>query len=143
MVAEKIIAHAVHKTFGAPPHDEVVALEEVSFSVNEGEFVSIVGPSGCGKSTFLYMVAGFIEPTKGEILLDGQRITAPGDDRGIVFQEYALFNWRTTIENVMYGLEVKGLPKAERRETAQRFLDFVGLHGFERSYPRQLSGGMK
>lgn len=119
------------------------ALDEVSFDVKDGEFLVIVGPSGCGKSTLLDLLAGLTAPCSGRLLLDGKPITGPAMDRGIVFQQYALYPWRTALGNVSFGLEVKGLPERERREISQRYLSLVGLDGFEHRYPHELSGGMK
>jgi NitT/TauT family transport system ATP-binding protein len=103
----------------------------------------IVGPSGCGKSSLLDLLAGLTKPSSGQILLDGKPIDGPGMDRGIVFQQYALFPWKTALANVEFGLEAKGVAKKERRKTAQEFIELVGLAGFENRYPHELSGGMK
>ena len=105
--------------------------------------MALLGPSGCGKSTLLYLVGGFLPTEKGQITLDGRAIEGPGPDRGIVFQHFALFPWKTVRANVLYGLERMGLPRGEREQKAQAFIDLVNLHGFEDSYPSQLSGGMK
>ncbi len=102
-----------------------------------------LGPSGCGKSTLLYLIGGFLPTEQGRILLDGNAVTKPGPDRGIVFQHFALFPWKTVRANVLYGLERMGLPRAEREQRAQDFITMVGLRGFEDNYPSQLSGGMK
>ncbi|MBI3458313.1 MAG: ABC transporter ATP-binding protein [Candidatus Rokubacteria bacterium] len=139
---EKIVAREVGKKFrDARRGVEVTALQAMSLTVRDREFVSILGPSGCGKSTFLYIVAGFIAATEGEVLVDGRRVTGPGRDRGIVFQEYALFPWQTVLQNVMYGLR-EGSP-ADREALAREYVTMVGLEGFEQHYPRELSGGMK
>ena len=130
----------VYESSGKPP---VTAVEGVDLEVLENEFLSIVGPSGCGKSTFLYMVAGFLDITGGTLLKDGAPIQGPGPDRGMVFQHFALFPWRTVIGNICYGLEEQGLAKDERLRQAERLIERVGLKGFEDSYPNQLSGGMK
>nr|WP_277949988.1 ABC transporter ATP-binding protein [Bailinhaonella thermotolerans] len=119
------------------------ALEHIDLDVREGEFLTLVGPSGCGKSTLLDLVAGLTEPSTGEILIDGRAISGPGLDRGIVFQQYALLPWRTALGNVEFGLEAKGVPRRERAERARHFLGLVGLTGFERRYPHELSGGMR
>ena len=119
------------------------AIKDLSFDVNGGEFVSVVGPSGCGKSTLLYLIAGFLDTTSGTIAVDGNPVHGPGTDRGVVFQDYALFPWRTVFENVTYGLEEAGVEKEERERTAQRYVDMVDLDGFENKYPKELSGGMK
>ena len=120
----------------------LVALSDVNLLVKMGEFVAVLGPSGCGKSTLLHIVGGLV-PASGAVLVQGHKIEGPGLDRGIVFQDYALFPWRTVIENVEFGLEIKKLPKAERRAIARRNIAAVGLAGFENRYPAQLSGGMK
>ena len=123
--------------------DAFSALQNVSLHVAAGEFMVLVGPSGCGKSTLLDLLGGLTRPTSGQILLDGQPITGPGLNRGIVFQQYALFPWRTALENVEFGLEAKRIPKAERRDIARSHLELVGLEGFEGHFPHELSGGMK
>ncbi|MCZ7398647.1 MAG: ABC transporter ATP-binding protein [Candidatus Methanoperedens sp.] len=122
---------------------ELLALGGVNLSINKGEFLSIVGPSGCGKSTFLDLVGGLTKPNEGNIYIDGKPVNGPGLDRGIVFQQYALFPWRTAIGNVEFGLESKKIAKNERIEIAQKYLSLVGLSGFEERYPYELSGGMK
>lgn len=119
------------------------ALQDVTLDVAPGEFVVLVGPSGCGKSTLLDLLGGLTRPTTGDILLDGKTIDGPGLDRGIVFQQYALFPWRTALENVAFGLETKGVSAKERRDIARSFLELVGLSGFENRHPHELSGGMK
>ncbi|NSL51889.1 ABC transporter ATP-binding protein [Calidifontibacillus erzurumensis] len=122
---------------------EFTAIQDVDFSVKEGEFITLVGPSGCGKSTLLDLLMGLTEPTKGRILIDGREITGPGLDRGIVFQQYALFPWKTARGNIEFGLEAKGVPKSEWKEKAEYYLDLVGLKNFADRYPHELSGGMK
>jgi len=122
---------------------ETHALEEIHLQIRRGEYVSISGPSGCGKSTLLYLVGGFLPIEAGRIAVKGKTVTAPGPDRGIVFQHFALFPWKTVRANILYGLERQGMPRAERERRAQAFIDLVGLSGFEDSYPSQLSGGMK
>ena len=121
----------------------VLALDQVDLEIREGEFLCIVGPSGCGKSTFLQMVAGLEPVTEGVLLIDGKPVQGPGADRGMVFQSYALFPWRTVVGNIEFGLEIKGLDAAARREIALRSAHAVGLKGFEDAYPNELSGGMK
>ncbi len=123
--------------------EEVVALRDVSFRVRAGECVILLGPSGCGKSTLLNIVAGFEQATRGTVRLDGQVLRNPGPDRGVVFQDYALFPWLTVQQNIEYGLREKGLPHGERRATCQHYIELVGLKGFEHRYPHQLSGGMQ
>lgn len=121
----------------------LLALDRISLDIEEGEFVSIVGPSGCGKTTFLSVVDGLIKATDGEILVDGAPVTRPGPDRAVVFQDASLLPWRTVLENVIYGLECIGVRKREARERARHFIDMVGLAGFEKAYPHELSGGMQ
>jgi NitT/TauT family transport system ATP-binding protein len=122
---------------------EFTAIDEISLEVKTGEFMCIVGPSGCGKSTLLDLLAGLTKPSRGQLLLDGKPITGPALDRGIVFQQYALFPWRTALGNVEFGLETKGVPAKERRGIAREYLALVGLSGFEDRHPHELSGGMK
>ena len=123
--------------------NEVVAVSDVSINVQPGEFVSLIGPSGCGKSTLLSIVAGFMEPTRGEAILDGKPITRPGSDRGVVFQQYSLFPWLSVRKNVEFGLKMAGVDRYKRSTTARSLLDLAGLLSFENHYPDQLSGGMK
>jgi|SRR5271166_1796983 len=126
------------------PAGRVAGVEGVSFQVQASEFVCIVGPSGCGKSTLLNMVAGFLAPSRGEIRIGGKTVTGHGLDRGVVFQDFAqLFPWRTALGNVTFGLEMKGIGKAEREEIARRQLTLVKLEKFVQSYPHHLSGGMQ
>jgi NitT/TauT family transport system ATP-binding protein len=120
----------------------VTALDRISLDVAEEEFSVIVGPSGCGKSSLLRLVAGLIEPSAGMISLDGKVVTRPGRDRGMVFQSYTLFPWLTVQDNVEFGLKLGGMALAERKRIAKRYIEQVGLDGFEKSYPKQLSGGM-
>ena len=122
---------------------KTVALNGVNLDIRENEFICVVGPSGCGKSTLLNIIAGLLEPTSGAVYLDGKQIEGTGVERGVVFQQYALFPWRTVIKNVMFGLEMKKTPKEEARQIALKYIEAVGLKGFENSYPKELSGGMK
>jgi NitT/TauT family transport system ATP-binding protein len=122
---------------------EVEALRGLDLEVEEGQFVAIVGPSGCGKSTFLHMLGGFESITDGEIKVDGALVTAPSPDRGMIFQEFALYPWRTVADNVTWSLEIQGKSKAERRAVADRLLAKVGLLHFRNHFPAELSGGMK
>src|SRR6266498_3588171 len=120
-------------------HDsKILALNGIDVDIQSGEFVCLVGPSGCGKSTTLNLVAGFLQPTSGHVLVDGKEVRGHGMDRGVVFQEYALFPWRTAIQNVEFGLEMKKIPSAERRETAMRYLSMVKLDRFANTYPHHL-----
>ena len=122
----------------------VLAVKDVSFSVGDAEFLCVLGPSGCGKTTILNMLAGFLTPTRGEILIDGKPVTGQGQDRGVVFQDFAqLFPWRTARRNVEFGLEMRGVLEAERRATALHFLKLVKLEKFADAYPHELSGGMQ
>jgi NitT/TauT family transport system ATP-binding protein len=121
----------------------VTAVHDVSLQVKEGDFVSIVGPSGCGKTTLLNMVAGFIPATGGEILVDGRPVSGPGRDRGVVFQSFALFPWRTVLENVAFGPKMRGVGKEARERIAREYLDLVGLGEAAGRYPNELSGGMQ
>lgn len=121
----------------------LLALDNVSLSVEEGEFVSIVGPSGCGKTTFINIVDGLLKPTGGKILLEGNEITAPGRDRAMVFQDPCLMPWRTVFKNVIYGLECRGQLGQAEKERAVNFIKLVGLAGFEDHFPHELSGGMQ
>jgi ABC-type nitrate/sulfonate/bicarbonate transport system ATPase subunit len=120
----------------------VTALDRISLDVQDNEFSVIVGPSGCGKSSLLRVVAGLVAPTDGGVRLAGTPITAPGKDRGMVFQSYTLFPWLTVQKNVEFGLKIAGLPASDRARTARSFIARVGLEGFENAYPKQLSGGM-
>ena len=122
---------------------EVVAIDDISLEVGKGELVSLIGPSGCGKTTVLRMVAGLQEPSSGQIVLDGKEVHGPGSDRGMVFQEFALFPWRSVRRNVEFGLEIAGVPKEERRQKVDRYLDVVGLERFSDARIHELSGGMK
>jgi NitT/TauT family transport system ATP-binding protein len=139
----QIVIDQVSHHYRPPVGREVLALEDVSLDVHPREFLALLGPSGCGKSTLLYLIGGFLPIETGTILVDGAPVRGPGPDRGIVFQHFALFPWKTVRKNVLYGLERQGLPRGEREARAQSFIDLVGLSGFEDSYPSQLSGGMK
>jgi ABC-type nitrate/sulfonate/bicarbonate transport system ATPase subunit len=132
----------ISMTFRTRRGDEVTAVDDLSLEVADREFISIVGPSGCGKSTLLRVVAGLVRPTGGAVFLDGREITGPGADRGMVFQSYTLFPWLTVQGNVEFGLKIKGLPASERTRIVSRYVEMVGLRGFERHYPKELSGGM-
>jgi NitT/TauT family transport system ATP-binding protein len=134
---------SVSHTYATPDGRRVRALEDVSLGVGEREFVALLGPSGCGKSTLLHLVGGFLPVERGRIRIGGVPVNGPGPDRGVVFQHFALFPWKTVRGNVLYGLEKAGLDRAERERRAREFIELVGLSGFEESYPSQLSGGMK
>jgi NitT/TauT family transport system ATP-binding protein len=120
-----------------------LALNDVRLDIPHGQFVCLLGPSGCGKTTLLNLIAGFLRPTEGYIFLDGKQIDEPSPDRGMVFQDYSLFPWRTVIQNVEFGLEVEGMSKKKRRARAEYYLDLVKLEHVASRYPAQLSGGMK
>ena len=139
----KVAADGIRKVFASRRRGDVEAIRGVDLVAAPGEFVSIVGPSGCGKSTLLYIIGGFVEPSSGTVRIDGTPVTQPGPERGIVFQEFALFPWKTVLGNVTYGLAEQGMGKREREERARAFLDMVNLRGMERLYPKELSGGMK
>lgn len=121
----------------------VTAIDHVNLEVKDGEFVMIVGPSGCGKTTLINILGGLNTATSGRVLLDGKPVEGPGADRGMVFQGYSLFPWLSVQKNVEFGLKMKNVPKEERAAQAKKFIDLVGLNGFENALPKQLSGGMK
>jgi NitT/TauT family transport system ATP-binding protein len=133
------VSHLYRPAKGRP----ILALDDISLAVHEREFLALLGPSGSGKSTLLYLIGGFLPTEAGTILVEGLPVERPGPDRGIVFQHFALFPWKTVRANILYGLERGKLPRLEREKRAQYFIDLVGLHGFEDNYPSQLSGGMK
>jgi NitT/TauT family transport system ATP-binding protein len=122
---------------------EMEALHDINLSIRESEFVCFIGPSGCGKTTLLRIVAGLEAPTSGTITIDGDPIKGPSPERGMVFQEYSLFPWRTVLDNTVFGLELKGVARVERERRGRQYLKMVGLEGFETRYPHELSGGMK
>jgi NitT/TauT family transport system ATP-binding protein len=138
-----IVIDRVSHTYRPPNGRAVLALQDVSLEVQGREFIALLGPSGCGKSTLLYLLGGFLPTEHGAIRVEGKPVEGPGPDRGIVFQHFALFPWKTVRANVLYGLERLGVAKAERESRAQALIDLVGLRGFEDSFPSQLSGGMK
>jgi NitT/TauT family transport system ATP-binding protein len=125
------------------PEGPVIAVDDISLTVGRGEFVSIIGPSGCGKSTLFNLVGGLLSISDGTIRIDGEAINGPHKSIGMVFQEDATFPWRTVIDNVAFPLELQGMAKGERLERARHFVSLVGLHGFEKRYPAELSGGMR
>lgn len=140
----KIRIENLTKLYTTPRTSEIVhALDRINLDIYESEFLSLIGPSGCGKSTLLYIIAGFESASEGNVFLDGQKIKKPGPDRGIVFQEYALFPWMTAKKNVGFGLEIKGIPEEERLRISQQYLNMMGLKGFENKFPHELSGGMR
>jgi NitT/TauT family transport system ATP-binding protein len=133
----------VSQVFQTSARKDHLALSDISLTIAEGAFVSILGPSGCGKSTLLYIVGGFVSPTGGVARMKGQAITGPGPDRGPVFQEFALFPWKTVLGNVMYGPRQQGVRAAEAEAQSSALIEMVGLKGYENFYPKELSGGMK
>jgi NitT/TauT family transport system ATP-binding protein len=137
-----LAVQSLRKAYGYESHQQAV-FENISLEIHRREFVCIIGPSGCGKSTLIRIVAGLEEATAGEMLLDGKPVSGPGPDRGMVFQGYTLFPWRTVKQNVMFGLEMQGKSSAEAEGTAREWLEMVGLSPFEEAYPHELSGGMK
>jgi NitT/TauT family transport system ATP-binding protein len=144
MTTPKISFQGIGKTFPVRGKQQpVIALDGIDLDIAAGEFVVVVGPSGCGKSTLLDLLGGLSEPTSGRILLDGEPVSGPGLDRGIVFQQYALLPWRTARGNVEFGLEATRVPRRKRAERAREYLALVGLTGFEDRHPHELSGGMR
>lgn len=145
MASPAIAIHNVSKVFSRQDgRERHVALEGLNLTVHEGEFFCLLGPSGCGKTTLLHLIAGFETPTDGVVEVFGERVAAPGPQRGVVFQtELALFSWLTVAENVEFGLKVRGVPKVQRVESVQRNLELVGLAAYARRFPFELSGGMK
>ena len=139
----KISFQAVSRDFAAPDGSRFTALDRLNLDIADGEFVTVVGPSGCGKSTAMGIAAGLTLPSSGRVLVDGREVRGPGPERGVIFQQYALFPWLTVRRNVEFGLEIAGRPRAERRAVAERFIDLVGLSPFADALPKTLSGGMK
>ena len=139
----QIVVSGVGKVYQGDTPNPIIAVQDANLDIESGQFVTIVGPSGCGKSTLLHMIGGFIPATSGEIRLNDRPVTEPGPERGIVFQHFALFPWLTVVRNVEYGLVEKGVPRNERREIAQHYIDMVKLTGFEDVFPNRLSGGMQ
>jgi NitT/TauT family transport system ATP-binding protein len=138
----QIIVNNVQKVFKTPGKD-VIALKDIQLDIQAGEFVCLLGPSGCGKSTLLNAVAGFALPSSGEITVEGKKITGPGPDRGMVFQEYALFPWMTIAQNIAFGLEVQKKSRGEIEQTVNQLLDLLHLKDFRDRFPKDLSGGMR
>jgi len=134
----------LEKTYFDPfANRQVTAIRDISLTVDAGDFVSVVGPSGCGKTTMLNTIAGFLAPTAGRIRVDGRAVSGPGPDRGVVFQSFALFPWRTVLDNVAFGPKMRGVPKAKRHEIAREYLALAGLSHAAERYPNELSGGMQ
>lgn len=143
MSENHITLRHLHKAFNVKKNDPVIALDHVDFTIQKGEFISLLGPSGCGKSTLLNIIAGLDKQTSGEVLVNGEPVKGPGNDRIVVFQESGLFPWMSVIDNVMYGLLIKGVEKEEARARAMKWLAKVHLTKFANSQPHELSGGMK
>jgi NitT/TauT family transport system ATP-binding protein len=139
----KLSVRGVGKNYELDAQTTIEAVRGVSFDVMEGEVCALLGPSGCGKSTVLRMVAGLEDPSAGAMYLDGKQIEGPDKSRGMVFQRYTSFDWMTVQQNVEYGMRINGIPPAQRRENAERFIQLVKLSKFKKAYPRQLSGGMQ
>ncbi|WP_292380578.1 ABC transporter ATP-binding protein [Mesorhizobium sp.] len=138
----KIVFDKVTRRFDLSDNS-FIALDRLSLDIADGEFVTVVGPSGCGKSTALNIAAGLLRPSEGSVLVDGKAVEGPGPERGMIFQQYALFPWLTVRQNVEFGLHIKGEEAARRRQIAERFIDLVGLRDFADALPKTLSGGMK
>jgi len=139
----KISFQNVRKTFDIAGHTGFTALEGLSLDIEDGEFITVVGPSGCGKSTAMNIAAGLTSPSSGQVLVDGVPVKGPGPERGVIFQQYALFPWLTVRQNVEFGLKLSGHKKDERRKIADHFIGLVGLSEFSDALPKTLSGGMK
>lgn len=139
----KLEVRNLTKTFRRRKDERITVIDDLTFGIADLEFLAIIGPSGCGKSTFLRIIDGLIPPDRGDVLLNGTPITGPGKGRGMIFQGFDLFPWRTTLKNVEFGLELLGVSREERNERSRHYIDLVGLSGFENAYPHQLSGGMQ
>ncbi|MBI5442298.1 MAG: ABC transporter ATP-binding protein [Deltaproteobacteria bacterium] len=145
MATAKIEVKGLCKTFGPSEKSREAreVLKDVTFGIRDGEILCLLGPSGCGKTTVLNILAGFQEPSRGEVAVNGRRIERPGPDRGVVFQEHGLFPWRTVLQNILFGPQMLGREPSESLSAAQQYIDLIGLRGFEHHYPHQLSGGMQ
>jgi NitT/TauT family transport system ATP-binding protein len=139
----KISFQNVSKNFNLGGQANFVALKNLNLDIEDGEFITVVGPSGCGKSTAMNIAAGLAAPSAGQVMVDDVAVAGPGPERGVIFQQYALFPWLTVRENVEFGLKIAKYPKAKRREIADHFIDLVGLKDFSDALPKTLSGGMK
>ena len=142
-LATAVVDHAVSVRDVSKNYGDVEALKNLSLDFPRGELTSLLGPSGCGKTTLLKIIAGLLEPTSGEVEVNGKAVTGPGPDRAFVFQDFALLPWASVIRNVAFGLEMRGVAKSERENIAEKYIKDVGLTGFENSYPHELSGGMR
>ena len=145
-MTDKLVAEGISKAYveTGPPQRTIEVLKDVSLSIAPGEIVSLIGPTGCGKTTLLRIIDGIIKPDSGQIRINGSTVQDPGHSAcAMVFQNFNLFPWRNVLRNVEFGLEAKGVPKEEREATAQRYVELVGLKGYEKYHPHQLSGGMQ
>ena len=142
VASSKILAEHIDKIYTSGKKS-TEAIEDASIDIQDNDFVCIVGPSGCGKSTLLRMLAGLDFPTSGNIIVNDRKVTGPGPDRGMVFQTYTLFPWMSVEDNIKFGLKLKNMPKDKQEEIAKRYLKIIGLEKFAKSYPKELSGGMK
>jgi len=138
-----VIVENLSKAFPKEDGDVIWALKDINLEIRDEEFVCLVGPSGCGKTTLLRIIAGLESPTTGRVIVDGNVVTGPDPRRGMVFQEYSLFPWQKVIDNIAFGLEMRGVGKEERRRIGERYLEMVGLSQFRDAYPYELSGGMR
>jgi len=144
MMGENIIeVKGVCKTYESAGSEFCEALKDVNLSFPRGKLTSLLGPSGCGKTTLLKIIAGLVPPTSGEVLIEGKKVEGPGPERSFVFQDFALLPWANTLRNVAFGLELRGMPTADRYQIARKYIAQVGLIGFEQRYPDELSGGMR
>jgi NitT/TauT family transport system ATP-binding protein len=143
LVTMALVLDSISKSFSLADGSTVDALSGISLAVADSEFVSVLGPSGCGKTTLLRIVAGLETPTSGTITLDGERIAGPSPRMAMIFQEYSLYPWRTVIDNIEFGLEIRGMTREERKKRAIEYLDLVGLRDFAGRFPYELSGGMR
>jgi NitT/TauT family transport system ATP-binding protein len=147
MASPKLVVRNLRKVFqideGFGRYSSIMAIDNVNLEVNDGELITLIGPSGCGKSTLLMILAGLYEKSAGDVLLDGRPIIEPGLDRGVVFQEFALFPWLTVRNNICFGLKMKGVPASEHDRIVKHYLKMVKLDDFEKIFPHRLSGGMK
>jgi len=145
MNGARIVLQDVTKRFTTARGAILSAVDGVSLTVRDGEFISIIGPSGCGKTTLLNLIAGFEQPSSGSIMLDDKLVTGPGAERGVIFQEYGIFPWLSVHDNIAFGLSLRAsrIPPAEHEDIVRRYVDLMGLRGFESAYPKTLSGGMK
>jgi len=127
------------------PKGKLRVVDDVTYDINDGEFIAVIGPSGCGKTTMMNMLAGFQKPTKGKVLFDGTPVNGPGPERGVIFQEYGVFPWLTVKENITFGLQLKAnhVPASKRKQICEHYLSLMGLTDFANSYPKHLSGGMR